>query len=46
MLIPGLRNLLGVGAISALDGVVIGASSLLPLLVNEATKTTTQGDQQ
>ena len=46
MLIPGLRNLLGVGAISALDGVVIGASSLLPLLVNEATKTTTQGVQQ
>jgi Ca2+-transporting ATPase len=46
MLIPGLRNLLGVGAISALDGVVIGASSLLPLFVNEATKTTAQGVQQ
>ena len=43
MLVPGLRNLLGIGAISVLDGAVIGASSLLPLLVNEATKTTAQG---
>ncbi len=43
MIVPGLRNLLGIGAISVLDGAVIGASSLLPLLVNEATKTTAQG---
>ena len=45
MIVPGLRNFLGIGRISVLDGVVIGASSLLPLLVNEATKTPSQGGQ-
>jgi Ca2+-transporting ATPase len=39
MLIPGLRNLLGLAPIGILDGAVIGASAALPLLVNEATKT-------
>ena len=38
MLIPGLRNLLGIAPISVLDGVVIGGSAVLPLLVNEGTK--------
>jgi len=38
MVIPGLRNLLGIAPISVLDGVVIGSSAVLPLLVNEGTK--------
>ncbi len=38
MVIPGLRNLLGIAPISVLDGVVIGGSAVLPLLVNEGTK--------
>jgi Ca2+-transporting ATPase len=36
--VPGLRNLLKLTPISILDGAVIGASALLPLLVNEGTK--------
>lgn len=36
--VPGLRNLLGITPISLIDGVVIGGSALLPLLVNEAAK--------
>lgn len=38
MAIPGLRNLLGITPISISDGIVIGGSALLPLLVNEGTK--------
>jgi Ca2+-transporting ATPase len=38
MLIPGLRRLLGISPISFLDGLMIGGSALLPLLVNESTK--------
>jgi Ca2+-transporting ATPase len=38
MVIPGLRNFLGLAPIGILDGVVIGTSAALPLLVNEATK--------
>jgi Ca2+-transporting ATPase len=38
VLIPGLRNLLGITSISVLDGAVIGGSAVLPLLVNEGTK--------
>ena len=38
MVIPGLRNLLGIAPISVLDGLVIGGSAVLPLLVNEGTK--------
>jgi Ca2+-transporting ATPase len=37
-IVPGLRNLLGISRISLFDGVLIGISSILPLLVNEATK--------
>jgi Ca2+-transporting ATPase len=36
--VPGLRSLLGLTPLSALDGLVIGGSALLPFLVNEATK--------
>jgi Ca2+-transporting ATPase len=37
-LIPGLRTLLGITPVSALDTLVIGVASLAPLLINEATK--------
>jgi P-type Ca2+ transporter type 2C len=39
MFIPGLRSLLNLTPIGGLDGLVIAATSLLPLLANEATKT-------
>lgn len=38
VLIPGLRKFLGTTPISLLDGLVIGASAALPLLINESTK--------
>ncbi len=38
MVVPGLRSLLGIAPISLVDGAVVGACSLLPFLVNEATK--------
>lgn len=37
--VPGLRGLLGLAPIGLIDGVVVGASALLPLVVNETTKT-------
>lgn len=39
LLVPGLRNLLGITPISWIDGLVIGTGALLPFLANEATKT-------
>ena len=45
MLIPGLRNLLGIVPISLLDGIVIGGSAALPLLINEGTKKTPSPSQ-
>lgn len=39
MAVPGLRSLLGITRIGLIDGAVIGASALLPLFVNEMTKT-------
>jgi P-type Ca2+ transporter type 2C len=36
--VPGLRNLLGLSPLSLFDGAIIGISSILPLLINEATK--------
>ena len=39
MVVPGLRNLLGIAPVGLIDGAVIGAGALLPFLVNEATKT-------
>jgi len=38
MLITGIRGILGITPVSLLDGIVIGGSSLIPLLVNERTK--------
>ncbi|HCC68869.1 MAG TPA: ATPase [Nitrospiraceae bacterium] len=38
MLLPGLRSLLGITPIGLIDGLVIGGSATIPLLVNEATK--------
>lgn len=38
--IPGLRSLLGITTITASDALVIGTTSVLPLLINEATKET------
>ncbi len=37
-MVPWLRNLLGVAPMTLFDGAIIGASSILPLLVNESTK--------
>lgn len=36
--VPGLKGLLGVGNVDAVDLLVIGGSSVAPLLLNEATK--------
>jgi Ca2+-transporting ATPase len=38
MVVPGLRSLLGITPIGIIDGAVIGASAVAPLLINEATK--------
>lgn len=38
-LVPGVRSLLGITPLSLGDGAVIGASALLPFVVNEKTKT-------
>lgn len=38
VLVPGVRNLLGNTPIGPLDGAVIGAGSVLPFFLNEATK--------
>jgi Ca2+-transporting ATPase len=37
-MVPGLRSLLGITPIGAIDGLVIGAAAGLPLFVNEALK--------
>ena len=42
LFIPGLRSLLNLTPVGLLDGAVIGAAALLPLVVNEATKTMTR----
>jgi Ca2+-transporting ATPase len=36
--VPGLRQLLRLAPIRAVDALVIGSSAIVPLLVNEATK--------
>jgi Ca2+-transporting ATPase len=36
--IPGLRSLLGIGPIGLIDSIVVGSTSVAPLLVNEMTK--------
>ncbi|MCL5237281.1 MAG: cation-transporting P-type ATPase [Nitrospirae bacterium] len=42
--VPGLRRLLGITPISLIDALVVGGSSVVPLVVNEATKKTMRGD--
>lgn len=37
-IVPGMRSLLGITPITVSDGLVIGATSVFPLLINEATK--------
>jgi Ca2+-transporting ATPase len=44
--VPGLRKLLKITPIDLLDGLVIGSSALLPLLVNESTKQRQQGEKR
>ena len=39
MLLPGLRNLLGVTPLDLIDGLVMAAGGILPFLVNAARKT-------
>lgn len=36
--VPGLRNILKIAPISILDGIVVGGSAILPLIINESTK--------
>lgn len=38
MLLPGLRRFLGVTPVALVDALVIGGCSMVPLIVNEATK--------
>jgi Ca2+-transporting ATPase len=42
LFIPGLRNILNLTPVGLLDGLVIGGAALLPLAVNEATKSMTR----
>jgi Ca2+-transporting ATPase len=43
MIIPGLRNLLGIAPIGIFDSFVIGGAAVMPLLVNEGTKKLERG---
>ncbi len=36
--VPGLRGLLGLAPIGLIDGLVVGGSAFLPLVINESTK--------
>ncbi|MEF3168766.1 MAG: cation-transporting P-type ATPase [Deltaproteobacteria bacterium] len=38
LFLPGLRSLLGIGAIGAVDAVVTGCAACLPFLINESIK--------
>lgn len=44
MAVPGLRSLLQIAPLGAIDAAVIGGSALLPLVVNETTKKLRQGE--
>jgi Ca2+-transporting ATPase len=37
-LVPGLRGILGLSPLNIVDGLVVGAASLVPLLINESRK--------
>jgi P-type Ca2+ transporter type 2C len=39
MFIPGFRSILGLAPVGLLDGMVVAGAALLPLVVNESTKT-------
>ena len=41
--VPGLRTLLGLTPLTALDGLVIASTSVMPLLVSEAAKKVRNG---
>jgi Ca2+-transporting ATPase len=43
-LVPGLRSLLGIAQITALDAAVIGGAAVAPLLINELTKPSAPGE--
>jgi P-type Ca2+ transporter type 2C len=43
LVVPGLRGLLGIAPITVMDGLVIGGSAVLPLIVNEASKQAING---
>jgi Ca2+-transporting ATPase len=43
MAVPGLRSFLGIVPVGLIDGAVVGAGAVLPLLINEATKTKPRG---
>lgn len=38
MVVPGLRNFLGITPINIIDGIAIGSGALLPFIINEGTK--------
>ena len=46
MAIPGLRSLLGLTPLTFFDGLVVGITSLLPLFVNEMTKSDLIGERR
>jgi Ca2+-transporting ATPase len=46
MFIPGFRTVLGLTPVGLLDGLVIGGTALLPLVVNEATKAPPEDNAQ
>jgi Ca2+-transporting ATPase len=39
MFLPGVRSILGLAPVGLIDGAVVAGTALLPLLVNESTKT-------
>ncbi|OPY76377.1 MAG: Calcium-transporting ATPase 1 [Syntrophorhabdus sp. PtaU1.Bin058] len=45
MVVPGLRNLLGITPVGPVDIAAIGCCSILPLIVNEATKGVRKGEK-
>ena len=40
LIIPGMRGLLGLSPLTLFDGLLVGGASVLPLLINESTKST------
>lgn len=46
LVVPGLRGLLGIAPITLMDGLVIGGSAVLPLVINEASKQASSGQKE